>query len=88
MKSKADSLVRHNKADNSLVSYMPHASNGGAQQTRIVSDDTDMFVLLLYWPWKANVMEEIQIQKWDGDILKSTASGTKCEGLLDVHALS
>ena len=33
-------------------------------------------------------MTEIKIKKWDGDIFKSTASGTKCEGLLAVHALS
>lgn len=92
MVSKAESVVRHDEADISLESDMLQAVKGGAKAIRIISDDTDVFVLLVYWTWKANVMADIQMQKWDGSVLdiQSTAAalGTKCDGILGMHALS
>ena len=53
--STSNSIVRHDEADVSLISYMLHAASSGAQTVRILSDDTDVFVLLVYWAWKAEV---------------------------------
>ena len=53
--SRTDSIVRHDEADISLISYMLKAAAAGADIVRILSDDTDVFVLLVYWCKKADV---------------------------------
>ena len=61
-------------------------------RNHILSDDTDVFVLLVYWVWKANVHSAVQMEKWDGTILDINATvkalNEKCQGLLGMHALS
>ena len=47
--SRTDSIVRHDEADISLISYMLKAAAAGAYIVRILSDDTDVFVLLVHW---------------------------------------
>ena len=58
----------------------------------ILRDDTDVFVLLVYWVWKSNIHSAVQMEKWDGTILDINATvrelGEKCQGLLGMHALS
>ena len=44
-----DCVVTHDEADTTLRSYMLKAVAEGAQTIRILSDDTDVFVLLVYW---------------------------------------
>lgn len=61
--SHTDSIVQHDEADISLVSYMLHAASGGAHTVRILSDDTDVFVLLVYWCWKAGISCSVQMEK-------------------------
>ena len=90
--SRADSIVKHDEADISLISSMLHAVSRGVQTIRILSDDTDVFILLMCWCHKANVTCPIQIEKWDGKVLiindiVSRLGGT-CSGLLGMHALS
>ena len=41
----------------------------GAQTIRILSDDTDIFVLLVYWTSRMRVVAKIQMEKWNGDVL-------------------
>ena len=71
---------------------MLHAVSRGAQTVRILSDDTDVFILLVYWCHKANVTCLIQIEKWDGTVvnINDTVSrlGSTCSGILGMHALS
>ena len=43
------SIVQHEEADITLISYMLQAVETGAPIVRILSDDTDVFVLLVYW---------------------------------------
>lgn len=50
--SRADSIVMHDEADISLISYMLHVASGRARTVCILSDDTDVFVLLVHWCWK------------------------------------
>jgi hypothetical protein len=87
-----NSIARHDEADISLVSYMLHAASAGAQTVRILSDDTDVFVLVVYWCWKAGVSCHVQMEKWDGSVLDINATvanlGDKCKGILGMHALS
>ena len=45
--SQADSIAQHEEADISIITYMLHAASTGAQTVGILSDETDIFVLLL-----------------------------------------
>ena len=47
--NKMDCIVSHAEADITLCSYMLKAVEDGAQTIRILSDDTDVFILLVYW---------------------------------------
>ena len=67
--SRADSIVKHDEADISLNSYMLHVVFRGARTVRILSDDTDVFILLVYWCHKANVTCPVQMEKWNGTVL-------------------
>jgi hypothetical protein len=65
----------------------------GAQTIRILSDDTDVFVLMVYWTSRMRVVAKIQIEKWDGVVLDINKTvdllgPIKCSQLLGVHALS
>ena len=90
--SRTDSIVRHDEADISLISYMLKAAAAGADIVRILSDDTDVFVLLVYWCKKADVSCAVHMERWNGSVLDInatvTALGDKCRGLLGMHALS
>ena len=47
--NKLDCLVTHEEADITLCSYMLEAAASCAEMVMIVCDDTDVFVLLVYW---------------------------------------
>ena len=69
------------------------AATGGAQTIRILSDDTDVFVLLVYWTSKKQVVAKVQMEKWNGDVLDVNETvrrlgPRKCSQLLGLHALS
>ena len=64
-----DCVVTHDEADVTLCSYMLKAVAVGAQTIRILSDGTDVFVLLEYWTSRMRVVAKIQLEKWNGDIL-------------------
>ena len=59
---------------------------------RVLSDDTDVFVLLIYWVFRKQVQCKVQMERWDGTVLdiNSTCSdlGSKCSQLLGMHALT
>ena len=90
---KLDCVVTHDEADITLCSYMLKAAAEGAQTIRILSDDTDVFVLLVYWTPRMRVAAKIQMEKWNGDILDINETvrrlgPRKCSQLLGIHALS
>ena len=68
------------------------AASDGRETIRILSDDIDVFVLLVYWCWKKQLRCSFQMEKWDGSVLDINATvqvlGQKCEGILAVHALT
>ncbi|KAK2170484.1 hypothetical protein NP493_1151g00102 [Ridgeia piscesae] len=88
-----DYVATHDEADVILCSYMLKAVAVGAQTIRILSDDTDVFVLLEYWTSKMRVVAKIQMEKWNGDMLDINETvqrlgPKKCCQLLGVHAPS
>ena len=40
----------------------------GAQPIRILRDDTDVFVLLVYWTSRIRLVTKIPREKWNGDV--------------------
>ena len=58
----------------------------------ILSDDTDVFVLLVYWVNWADMQCKVQMERLDVSVLDIQATcadiGQKCLKLLRVHALS
>ncbi len=86
------SNVQHDEADVTIISYTLNAANHGYENIRILSDDTDIFVLLVYWTWKSKIQTQIQMEKWDGSILHVNAVvgelKGKCASILAMHSLS
>ena len=39
-----------------IIAYLPRAAKSGKSVIRILSDDTDVFVLLVYWVWKMQLI--------------------------------
>ena len=89
---KDNCIVEHEEADIIIISYVLEAVKAGKECIRVVSDDTDVFVLLVYWVWKLDIKITVQMQKWNGEVLDINATvsslGTKCKNILGVHALS
>ena len=83
-----DSLIKP-----TLCSHMLHGAVDGVQTIRILSDDTDVFVLLVYWTSRMRVVDNIQMEKWNGDVLDVNKTIEqlglrKCCQLLGLQALS
>lgn len=81
----------HEEADVTIISYLLklHQSKGHIQ---VLADDTDIFVMLLYFCWIHKPSAHVTMKKYDGKIIdiKATAEklGEKCLDLLATHALS
>ena len=60
--------------------------------TCILSDDTDVFVLLLYWVNRADMQCKVLMERWDGSVLDTNATcsdfGKKCLQLPGMLTLS
>ena len=74
-----------------LVSYLLKLSPQ-RKHIQILADDTDIFVLLVFFFWVYKPAAQISMRKYDGKIIdiKATALklGDKCFDLLAVHAQS
>ena len=84
----------HDEADITIISYMLQAADDGRHVVRVVSDDTDIFVLLVYWTWRCDLHDRlaVQMEKWDGVVIDVNATcahlgSTVCSQLL-VHMQS
>ena len=49
VESRSDGVFAHDEADITMISYLLMAAEFGTRVIRILSDDTDVFVLLVYW---------------------------------------
>ena len=90
---KTECAVTHDEADITLCSYMLRAADESVQTIRILSDNTDVFVPLVYWTSKKQVDAQVQMEKWNGDILDINETvrqlgPRKCSQPLGTYALS
>ena len=77
-----------------MIAYLLEAADAGKKVIRILSDDTDVLVLLLYWVWKRELHWtcSVQMERWNGVVIDINASclllGSKCLQLMGMHALT
>ena len=87
-----DGMFSHDEADITMISYVIEAANSGKTVIRVLSDDTDVFVLLVYWVCRKELECKVQMERWDGTVLNINATcdklGAKCLQLLGMHAFS
>ena len=81
----------HEEADINIISYLL-LLNENFSHVQVKADDTDIFVLLVYYVWKHNLTTQVSMKKYDGTVINisETASrlGSKCITLLPLHALT
>ena len=82
----------HDESDVTMVSFLLDVARSDQRVIRMLSDDTDVFVLLVHWVNRTDLQCKIQMDHWDGSVLNIKATctdlGQKCLQLLDMHALS
>ena len=90
-----DGVFGRDEADITIISYMLQAADDGCHVVRVLSDDTDIFVLLVYWTWRCDLQDRlaVQMEKWDGVVLDVNATfshlrSTVCSQLLGAHAIT
>ena len=57
-----------------MIAYLLQASESGKSVIRILTDDTDVFVLLVYWVWKMQLHSAIQMERWNGVVIDINAT--------------
>ena len=86
-----DSPYTHEEADVTIMSYLVKIHQE-KEHIQILADDTDIFVLLLFFYWKYRPSAHVTMKKYNGQIIdiKATALklGDKCLDLLAAHVLS
>ena len=92
IENKYDEKYKHDEADITMLSYVLEACQNEAKTVRVLSDDTDVFVLLVYWVHAANINAQVQMEKWDGKILHINKTcdslGSKSLQLLPMHYIT
>ena len=77
-----------------IISYVLQAVGEGNNVVRVLCDGTDVFVFLVFWMWRNQLVDKCQMrmERWDGAVLNinqtCTKLGVKCLQLLGMHALT
>ena len=82
-----EGMFNHEKAAMLTVSFMIGVVRYGKMVIRILSDDADVFVILIFWVRKLSTKAPVQMEKWDGIVLPSIPSwlfsGIEASSFLD-----
>ena len=62
METKDDGAFSHDEADITIISYIHAAANDGKNAIRVLSDDTDVFVLLVYWTYRTKLDCKVKME--------------------------
>ena len=77
MDTEDDDMFHHGEADIAMISYVLRAANSGNSVVRVLCDDTDVFVLLVYWVYwmyREKLECKVQMERWDGTVLDINAT--------------
>ena len=95
VENRDDGVFLHDEADVTIISYLFQAADDGRQVVRILTDDSDIFVMLVFWTWRYGLQDKlvVQMKKWNGVVLDINATCASlgealCSQLLGAHALS
>ena len=87
-----DDMFSHDEADITMIAYVIEAANSDKTVIRVLSDDTCVFVLLVYWRCRKELECKVQMEPWDGTAFNVNATcdklGAKSLQLLGMHALN
>ena len=61
--SRYNGGFEHDEADVTMIAYLLQAAEGGKSVIRILTDDKDVFVLLVYWVWKMQLHSAVQMER-------------------------
>ena len=90
--SRYNGGFEHDKTGVTMIAYLLQAAKSGTSVIRIITDDTDIFVLLVYWVWNMHVHSAVQMERWKGVVIEINAIclilGSKCLQLPGMHAIS
>ena len=64
-------MFEHEEADVTIISYVLQAVGEGKSVVRVLCDDTDVLVLLVFSMWMNQLVEKCQMpmEHWDGAVL-------------------
>ena len=92
VESASKGVFNHDEADITMMSYLLKTAQCDTDVIRILSDDTDVFVLLVYWVYRNKIQATVQMERWDGAIWDINATceqlGHKCLQILGMHHLT
>ena len=71
-----DSIFEHEEADIKLISCLLHASLH-KKHVQVLSDDTDIFVLLVYFTWYYNPTAKNSMKNYNGQFIDINATVSK-----------
>ena len=75
-----------------MIAYLLQAAERGKSVIRILTDDTDVFALLVYWVWIKHLHSAVQVERWNWMVIDINATclllGSKCLELPGMHAIS
>ena len=66
VEGRDDGVFVHVESDVTIISYLFQAAADGRQVVRILTDDSDIFVLLVFWTWRYGSQDKlvVQMEKW------------------------
>ena len=92
MVGREESMYNHDEADITIISYLLEAARNGKTIVRVISVDTEVFVLLIFWVWRLHMIAHVQLDRWRWAILNinesSSLLGAKSLQLFGMHILS
>ena len=92
--SRYNGGFEHEEAEVTMIAYLLQAAESGKSVIRIFTDDTDFFVLLVYWVWKMQLHSAVQMERWNWMVIYIYINatclllGSKCLELPGMHAIS
>ena len=66
MDSQEDDTFTYDEVYVTMIAYVLQAAEFGMDVIRILGDDNDVFVMLLYWVWKMQLRRSMQMERWNG----------------------
>ena len=72
--SRYNGGFEHEEADVTMIAHLLQAAESGQSVIRILTDDTDVFVLLVYCVWKMQLHSAVKMERWNGVVIDINAT--------------